>query len=495
MAEIQLVDVSLRDGNQSLWSATGLNSAQMLQIAPVIDRIGFKAIDFSSSTHMGMGVRTFADNPWERFRLMRDAMPNTPMQFIGTGFRFYSWETQHPEFMQLVYDRLVECGVTRFVVLDPMHDEDALMTSAAQLRKAGATDVMGALTFTLSDVHDDVYYADLAAKMAASPNFDTVYLKDPSGLLTPQRASTLIPALKQRMQGKPLEIHSHTTIGLGAISSLEAAGLGVTAVHVATGPLSNGSSLPDAQRMVSNLREFGHSVDIDEFALTQYADYMRQLARAEGLPFGQPQDFDAAFFRHQVAGGVMSTTRRQLRELGLEHRFDDVMAEVPRVRAELGYPIVVTPFAQMLCTQAMYNVIQPERYQTVPDQVTRYVLGKFGRATAPIDPNVMDRIMTLPSASDITREPPPQPLAETRRKFSPRLSDEEFLLRAVMPAEQVDAMVAKGPARRRYNPWATPIVKLVEGLGQRPALRELQIQKSGLDIRLESSGENAHVVN
>jgi len=489
MADIRLVDVSLRDGNQSLWSATGLNSAQMLQIAPVIDRIGFKAIDFSSSTHMGMGVRTFADNPWERFREMSKAMPNTPMQFIGTGFRFYSWETQHPEFMQLAYNLLVECGVKRYVVLDPMHDEEALLTSAAQLRKAGATDIMGALTFTLSDVHDDAYYANLTAKLTASPNFDTIYVKDPSGLLNPQRAATLIPALMKVMNGKPLEIHSHTTIGLGAMSSLEAAGLGVEAVHVACGPLSNGSSLPDAQRMVANLREFGHTVDIDERALAQYSEYLRQLARAEGLPFGQPQDFDAAFFRHQVAGGVMSTTRRQLAELGLEHRFDDVMHEVPRVRAELGYPIVVTPFAQMLCTQAMYNVIQPERYQTVPDQVIRYALGKFGRATAPIDGNVMDKIMALPRAKDVQAELPPKPLSETRKQFSPHLSDEEFLLRAVMPEDQVDAMIAKGPARKRYNPWATPLVRLVDELAKRPAVEDLHFNKKGLDISLHATKE------
>jgi oxaloacetate decarboxylase alpha subunit len=257
--------------------------------------------------------------------------------------------------------------------------------------------------------------------------------------------------------------------------------------HVACGPLSNGSSLPDAQRMVANLREFGHTVDIDDRALALVADYFRGLAAAEGLPSGQPQDFDAAFYRHQVAGGVMSTTRRQLRELGLEDRFDAVMHEVPQVRAELGYPIVVTPFAQMLCTQAMYNVIGSERYENAPDQVIRYVLGKFGRATAPIDDNVKERILSLPRAREIAKEPPPAPPEETRKRFRAGISDEEFLLRAVMPEEMVDAMLAKGPARRHYNPAARPLIRLVEGLAARPAARELSIEKGDLRVSLKAA--------
>ena len=137
MAHIKLLDVSMRDGNQSLWGATGLNTAQILSIAPVVDRVGFHALNFTSSTHMGMAVKTHREDPWERIRLTHAAMPNTPLECIGTGLRFISWEAQSPEFMQLVYDRLVANGISRFIVLDPMNDPAALLQSARQIPKSG----------------------------------------------------------------------------------------------------------------------------------------------------------------------------------------------------------------------------------------------------------------------------------------------------------------------------------------------------------------------
>lgn len=488
MAEIRILDVSVRDGNQSLWSATGLNTAQILQIAPVMDRVGFHALDFTSSTHMGVAVRTHREDPWERIRLAHAALPNTPLQFIGTGFRFISWERSHPDFMQLVYDRLVANGISRYVVLDPMHDLEALFGTARQIRKAGGAEIIAALTYTISEFHDDAFYAGLAARMARNPDIDRVYLKDPSGLLTPERARTIIPAIRKALGEMPLEIHSHCTIGLAPLSYLVAAELGVEVLHVACGPLANGSSLPGAQRTVANLREMGHGVDIDDRALAQVADYFTRLARVENLPPGTPQEFDASFLRHQVAGGTLSTTRRQLAEIGLEDRFDAVMEEVSVVRAELGYPIMVTPFPQMVCTQALYNVIGAERYGNVPDQVIRYVLGSFGRPTAPVDPEVQDRILNRPRARELAAEPPPPSPAELRRQFSPRISDEEFLLRAVMPAEQVDAMVAAGPAPRHYNPDTRPLLKLLREMAKRPAVSDLVLEKPDFRLELRRNG-------
>jgi oxaloacetate decarboxylase (Na+ extruding) subunit alpha len=487
MSDIQLVDVSIRDGNQCLWSATGLNTAQILEIAPLLDRIGFRALDYTSSTHMGIAVRTHRENPWEMIRLTHELMPRTPLQFIGTGFRFISWEVAHPEFMRLVYDRLVGHGISRFVVLDPMHDMQALLATARMARSAGATEIIAALTYTISHVHDDAFYAGLAAQLANAADIDRVYIKDPAGLLTPERARTLILAVKSALGAKPLELHSHCTIGLAPLTYMVAAELGIAALQVAIGPLANGSSLPNAQRVVANLRELGHRVDVDDRLLACAAEYFQQLAEAEGLPVGTPQEFDASYLRHQVAGGVLTTTRRQLRELGLESRYDAVIDEVTRVRAELGHPIMVTPFPQIVCTQALFNVIGNERYDNVSDQVIRYVLGRFGRPTGPVDANVRDRIMARPRATEIAAEPPPQPPRELRRRFQPGLSDEEFLLRAVMPADQVDAMIAAGPARRRYNPEARPLLKLVRELAARPALRDLVVEKPGLRVRLRAS--------
>jgi oxaloacetate decarboxylase alpha subunit len=493
MAEIELVDVSLRDGNQSLWGATGLNTAHILQIAPVLDRVGFRALDYTSSTHMGVAVRTYREDPWERIRLTHAAMPHTPLQFIGSGLRFISWEPVHPDLIRLAYQRLVVAGMERFVVLDPMHDIDAILQTASDIRAAGGTQIVGALTFTVSAVHDDEFYAGVAAQMAASPDFDRVYVKDPAGLLTPDRARTLFPALRAQLGAMPLELHSHTTIGLSPLTYLVAAELGVQTLQTACGPLANGTSLPSAERVVANLRELGHTVNVDDRLLAQAAGYFARLAAAEMLPPGVPQEYDASFLRHQMAGGVVTTLRRQLAELGLSEKFDAVLAEVSRVRAELGYPIMVTPFPQMVCGQALYNVIGAERYGNVSDQAINYVLGKFGRPTAPVDPDVQDRILSRPRARQLMAAPPPASPAELRKKLPSGISDEEFLLRATMPADEVDAMLAAGPAKRHYNPDLTALLTLLDGLRTRPLVTGVLIDKPGFRLELRGGDRASEV--
>jgi len=485
MSRIELLDVSIRDGNQSLWGATALNTAQVLSIAPLLDRIGFRALDFTSSTHIGIAVRNHRENPWERIRLMHAAMPNTPLQFIGTGLRFISWEMANPDFMQLVYERLVANGIHRFAVMDPMNDAAALLESASMIRKAGGAEIVVALTYTLSEAHGDGFYVALAAELARSPHVDRLYIKDPSGLLTEERARTLLPALRARMGTMPLELHSHCTIGLSSRTYMVAAALGIQVLQVALGPLANGSSLPDAQRVLANLREMGHHADIDERLLGIAAAYFMRLSRAENLPAGQVQDYDASYLRHQLAGGVMSTTRRQLAELGLEHRFAELIQEVIQVRADLGHPIMVTPFPQMVCSQALFNLLGGERYANVADQVIRYALGKFGRPTLPLDPNVLDRVMSQPRAREIAREGAMPELRDLRRRFQSGISDDEFLLRATMPAQQVDAMLAAGPAQRHYNPATRSLLKLLQELSTRPPLADLVVTKPGFRLSLQ----------
>jgi oxaloacetate decarboxylase alpha subunit len=293
----------------------------------------------------------------------------------------------------------------------------------------------------------------------------------------------------RQLGGKPLELHSHCTIGLSQLSYLSAAELGVQVLQVACGALSDGTSLPDGEQLIANLRELGHTVDIDDRSLRLVSAYFTRLSEAQGLPAGTPQPYDASFLRHQVAGGVVTTMQRQLAELGLRDRFAEVMDEVSRVRAELGYPIMVTPFPQMVCGQALYNVIGAERYGNVPDQAIRYVLGRFGRPTAPVDGNVRDRIMSLPRAGQLAAEPPPLPPGELRKRLGPRLPDEELLLRATMPAEQVDAMLAAGPAKRHYNPELAAVTELLAGLQTRQPLEHLVVERQG--FRLELRGGRA----
>ena len=491
MAEISLVDISMRDGNQSLWGATGLNTQQMLAIAGATDRVGFRAIDFSSSTHMAVALRYFRNDPWERLRRMRAAMPNTPLQFITTGLRFIAWQQADPDFMALVYRHLQRGGIRKFIMLDPMHDVSAVREAARLVKREGGAEVMAALTFTLSAVHTDAFYAGFAGQLAASPDIDCFYIKDPGGLLSPERVRTLAPAIKAAIGPKRLEIHAHCTIGYGALTSLAAAELGIVdTIHVGIGPLGEGSSLPEAGQMLANLKAAGHSVAADEPMLAKVTDYWWALARAEGLPAGTPQGFDASFLRHQIAGGVMTTTRRQLDELGLADRFDAVVLETERVRAELGHPIMVTPFPQMVMSQALYNVIGTKRYAQVSDEVLRYVMGKFGRPTSPLDPAVEAAILDRPRAAEIAAEPPFPTLAELRRKWGVHMPEEEFLLRAVMPQAQVDAMYAQGPSPAHYNPDAAPILRLLKALAARPAARDIVIESGTTRLALHGG---AHV--
>jgi oxaloacetate decarboxylase alpha subunit len=486
MAEIGLVDVSIRDGNQSLWGATGLETAQILEIAGKLDRVGFRAIDFTSSSHMAVAVRYFRNNPWERIRRMRAAMPRTPLQFITTGLRFIAWQQADPDFMRIVYRRLQANGIRRFIMLDPMHDPDAVIEAARIIREEGDAEVMAALTFTLSEVHDDAFYAGFAAKLATSPDIDLFYLKDPGGLMSPERMRTLAPAVRAAIGDKPLEVHAHCTIGYGPLTSLEAVSLGISTVHVGIGPLGEGSSLPEANRMVANLREAGHVVAIDDRMLGHVTDYWQRVTAANGLPAGTPQAFDASFLRHQIAGGVMTTTLRQLEELNLGDRFPAVIAETEQVRAELGYPIMVTPFPQMVMSQALFNVIGARRYAQVSDQVIRYIFGKFGRPTRPVDPAVEAVILDRPRAKEIAQEPDFPTLADLKRRFGATMDEEEFLLRAVMPGDQVDAMLAAGPSRATHTPEATPLLALLKQLAARPMARDIVVERPGLRIALHA---------
>jgi len=489
VANIQIVETSLRDGNQSLWAALGIDTAKTLTIAPVMDRVGFKAIDFTTSTHMGVAVRYKREDPWERIRLMAKATPNTPLQFLSTGFRFISWETASPEFMKLAFATLVKNGIRRFALADPMNNADSNIACARTIKQVGGEYVVAALVFTITPIDDDALYVERARKLSASPDIDALYIKDPGGLLSPLRARTMIPAVKAVIGDKPLELHSHCTVGLGELVYMDAPEWGVGTVQCASGAASDGISNPPSERVVANLRELGHKIDIDDQALAEVGRYFTRLAEAEGLPAGCPQPFDAAYFHHQLPGGMTGTMRRHLAESKLTHLESAVIEEIGRVRQELGWPIVMTPFSQMLLTQAVMNITRHERYAIVPDEVIRYALGRFGKPNLPIAPEVMDRIGSLPRTRELRQEPGMLPLAELRRRIGLELSDEEFLLRATMPAEQIDAMKAAGLAPQAYNPDIAPVLKLLRGLAARRDIAHLSVEKPGFRLELKGTPE------
>jgi oxaloacetate decarboxylase alpha subunit len=475
MGEIRFVDTTVRDGNQSLWGATGLTAGMILSAASDMDRVGFKAIDFNSSIHMGVSVRYHKENPWEKIKLAAKMIKNTPLSFGTTGRRFLGFKRVPDSVMFLVMERVAANGIRRVWIVDANHDVDLIIKVARMAKRVGIEEYVAALSFTISPVHTDEYYARKARELARCEDIDTLYIKDQGGLLTPERVRTLVPAIKEAIGEKPLEIHSHCSTGLAPICYLEAIRLGVDVVHTAVPPLAQGTSLPAVENILENLPYLNHGANMDKVALKTMPSWLwgkdkywsnldrkslaamsahfQQVSQREGLSQGQPVEHDANYYVHQVPGGMMTTLQRQLSEMKKEDLLHDVLEEIVKVRQDLGYPIMVTPFSQFVGTQATMNVLSGERYKLIPVEIIQYAAEWFGSPTAPIDPNVLDKIASQPEAKDIFNKELPQPsIKELRQEMGlgSGISDEEFLLRYVMMNKEVDNMLAAGPVNITY---------------------------------------------
>ena len=362
-SEIKFIDTTLRDGNQSLWDATGLKTETILKLAPLVDQVGFKAVDFTSSIHMGVAVRYHKENPWEKIRLAAQAMPHTPLSFGTTGRRFIGFKRSPDSVMALVMERMAANGIRRVWLIDAAHEMTVINNNARMAKAAGIEDFVVALSYTISPVHTDDYYASKADEIAENPDVDTIYLKDQGGLLTPERVRTLIPAIQPNLHGKPFEIHSHCTTGLALQVYREAIRLGVDTVHTAIPPLADGTSQPSIFDVLKDLRSDGHQAHVRDETLQEISGILHDLARTESRSPGAPQSYDPSYYEHQVPGGMVSTLKRQLAEAGMTDRLGEVMIEIVQVRRDLGYPIMVTPLSQFVATQATMNVVSGEKLQ------------------------------------------------------------------------------------------------------------------------------------
>ena len=479
MSTIGLVDTTVRDGHQSLWSANALTTAMIAAIAPTMDRVGFHAVDFTSSTHMAMAVRWHHEDPWERIRVVAERMPQTPLRFITPGMRFMAWERAPLEVMRLALRCVIRNGIRHVWVAESMNDVRSALAIAQIAKDEGAEAVLVGLVYSISPAHTDAYYADRARAIEASPHVDVLNLKDPGGLLTPDRVRTLVPALRAAAPGLPLEVHSHQTVAMGAPSYLEAARAGAAFLCTAAAPLANGTSQPSAEQTTANLRSEGFEVDVDDEALAEMSRYFTDLATRLDRPVGRPLEYDATVFRHQLPGGMTSTLRRQLAEIGMEHRFDDVLAELPRVREDLGWPIMVTPLSQFVGVQAFLNVTTGDRWSQMPDEVIRYVLGQYGPPAAPLDPEVEAKVLASPRAESLAHEEHGLGLEAARARFGNKISDEQLLLRMMLPEDQVDAI---GSAPTQATPGPHLLRELVAALAARD-LAWLEIDAPDLRIR------------
>ena len=340
--------------------------------------------------------------------------------------------------------------------------------------------------YSVSPRHTDDYYATRARQAAAIEPY-RICFKDVAGLLTPDRARTLIPLIKQNIGGIPLEFHAHCNNGMAPFNYLEAMKLGVDTFHTGVPPLANGSGQPSIFNVARNAQALGFKPQIDLEAVKPVETHFTTIAKLEGHPVGAQREYDAAQYLHQVPGGMISNLRFQLTKLGMENRIEETLEECGRVRAEFGYPIMVTPLAQFVGSQAAINVITGERYKEVTDQSIQYALGYWGKeAPAVMDSSVKDKILSRPRAKDWANwSVPDLSLPEVRRKVGgTNVSDEELVLRVIAGDPAVDAMLAAG-APKDYSAVSQPLALLISELSKRKQYRQVYIQKNGLTLRLE----------
>ncbi len=487
MDKINIIDTTLRDAQQSLW-ALRMRTDMMYPIAELMDRVGFKAIDFASGSLFVSCIRFLQEDPWERVRLMSKAIPKTPLTWImlSKSITLFTPFDMTPDIdlLSLWIKRIAANGIKRIMIMEQSNNMSD-MAESVSLIKAEGLEVAVALVYSHSPVHSDEYYGQ-KAQDALNLAPDVIYLKDPGGLLRPERTRTLIPVIQRNINQVPLEIHSHCTTGLAPLCYLEAIKMGVNTVHTAISPLANGPSQPSTENIISNARCIGYFSSLDEEALRAMANHFSLVAKKENLPIGAPVEYDLNQFEHQIPGGVISNLKSQLSDIGIGHRLQEVIEEVTLIRKELGYPIMVTPFSQFIVTQATINVTVGERYKSVTDDIIKLALGFFGEQAAPMDQNIKDKILNQPNAKIFINWKPPQiPLKSLRQEFGRGLSDDEFLLRTLVPEDQIRAIKSAVPIKTKYSNFEKPIVDLIQKLTMKKDLEYIHIQKGKFLLTLK----------
>lgn len=482
MHEINIVDCTFRDAHQSLWGER-MNTAMMYKIAPLMNRAGFRAMEVTSISHIQFAVRYLREDPWERLRLLSRVIQSTPMSIMMGGTTLSAFKIVRGPITSNWMQRLAANGLRRVQMMEATVDMHDMGYSVEAARDAGLQAVI-AMAYSHSPVHTDEFYAQ-RTRDAVKLRPDAIYLKDAGGLLTPDRTRTLIPSILQNTDGIPLEIHSHCTTGLAPLCYLEAMRLGVRIFHTAVSPLANGSSLPSTESILRFARHLGLSSNVDEEAVRGIAEHFREVAKREGLPIGVPLEYDLYHYDHQVPGGVISNLKRQLSEMGLESRLEEVLEETVRVRKELGYPIMITPFSQFVVTQATINVTQGERYKIITDEVIHLALGHWGKMIEPLDQNLMDRISGLSRTKELLKWKPEEiSIEDLRGKFGCQFSEDDLLLLLHCSEEDVRAMRAAGPVKTNYC-TGNSTVDLIKELTRRKNTTYISIRKENLSLSLK----------
>lgn len=478
---VGIIDTTLRDGQQCLWT-TRMTAGMMLPIADRMERAGFEMIDFMAPVQFDVCVRYLNEDPWEKARLLKQHFPETPLRSYCRSKSLIGFSLAPDDMVEMWMERLAANGFSVVGTLDALFDVDNMAVSIRHGKKLGLYTV-AALVFSESPVHTDEVYANTAKALIEQTDVDAIMIKDSGALLTPDRIRTLVPALKAVMGGRPLELHSHCNTGLAPLVYLEGAKLGVEQLHASIAPLASGPAQPSIQNTLRNLTSAGFKTEIDRDLIAEISDYLVDLAAQEGFPHGEPMEYDLFHYHHQMPGGMLNNWRFQLREQGLEDRFDEILDEIVTIRAELGWPIMVTPFSQIVAVQAMLNVVGGERYGSVPDEIKRYALGHFGKLLSPVAPDVLDRIVENGSPAIPIERKPMEPGRPALASAYPDADDDERMLRYMFAGSEVDSMKAAGPIKTTAT-LGSPVEALLRGLKDRRSVSYFDVEYKDTHVAL-----------
>ncbi|EMA3774456.1 sodium-extruding oxaloacetate decarboxylase subunit alpha [Vibrio cholerae] len=396
---VGVTDVVLRDAHQSLF-ATRLRIDDMLPIAQQLDQIGYWSLECWGGATFDSCIRFLGEDPWQRLRLLKQAMPNTPLQMLLRGQNLLGYRHYADDVVDTFVERAVKNGMDVFRVFDAMNDVRNMQQALQAVKKMGAH-AQGTLCYTTSPVHNLQTWVDVAQQLAEL-GVDSIALKDMAGILTPYAAEELVSTLKKQVDVE-LHLHCHSTAGLADMTLLKAIEAGVDRVDTAISSMSGTYGHPATESLVATLQGTGYDTGLDIAKLEQIAAYFRDVRKKYHAFEGMMKGSDARILVAQVPGGMLTNMESQLKQQNALDKLDLVIEEIPRVREELGFLPLVTPTSQIVGTQAVINVVLGERYKTITKETSGVLKGEYGKTPAPVNTELQARV--LAGAEAITCRP------------------------------------------------------------------------------------------
>ena len=398
MQKVNFTETILRDANQSL-VATRLSFDQFEPILSTIDQAGFYSVECWGGATFDVCLRFLNEDPWERLRKIRAAMPNTKLQMLLRGQNILGYKHYSDDVVRRFVRAAVRNGIDIVRIFDALNDTDNLKVAIEETVKSGA-EASGAISYTTSPVHTLDKYVEMVKELKQM-GVSSICIKDMAGILSPKNAYDLVAAIKDAVD-LPVVVHTHSTTGLAFMTYLKAVEAGADVIDTAISPFSGGTSQPATETLNYTFKELGYETGLNEDALVKMASFFKPI-RADFLADGTLNPIsmatDTQCLTYQIPGGMLSNLLSQLKMLGALDKYDEALLETPRVRADMGYPPLVTPTSQLVGTQAVQNVLSGERYKNVGAEMKAYCRGEYGKTPAPINPEVRAKILKTPPAA------------------------------------------------------------------------------------------------